>query len=141
MPQRKKEPLSMQKSALTGRGAIVAILLLQFIPLLMFPAASFSPQTQEWWLPLLLTIMVFVADFQLIVRRSSASWPWHLIGFAQGCNIISRLMMLWAHAASQVGRVWTPNWAYIILTLTSMALSLFVLWYTELPEVRNGLLR
>jgi hypothetical protein len=131
----------MQNRTLTSRGTIIAILLLQFIPLLMFPAESFSTQTQEWWLPLLLAVMVFVADFQLIIRRSTASWPWHLIGFAQGFNIISRLMMLWPHAASQVGKVWTPNWAYITLTLASMALSLFVLWYMELPEVRQGLLR
>ena len=131
----------MQNRALTSRGTIIAILLLQFIPLLMFPAESFSTQTQEWWLPLLLGLMLFVADFQLIIRRSSASWPWHLIGFAQGFNIISRLMMLWAHAASQVVKVWTPNWAYITLTLASIALSVLVLWYTELPEVRNRLLR
>jgi hypothetical protein len=33
------------------------------------------------------------------------------------------------------------NWSYIVLTFLAVAMSAFVLWYIEKPEVRVGLLR
>jgi hypothetical protein len=131
----------MRNRALTSQTTIIAVLLLQFIPLILLPPDSYSLQNQEWWLSILLLLLVVAADIELIVRRSPASWPWHLIGFAQGFNVISRLLLMWPRAAMQVGKVWEPNWTYITFTLVSVALSLFVLWYIELPEVRQGLLR
>ena len=131
----------MRNRALTSHTMIIAVLILQFIPLILLPPDSYSLQNQEWWLSILLLLLVVAADFELIVRRSPASWPWHLIGFAQGFNVISRLLLLWPRAAMQAGKVWEPNWTYITFTLVSVALSLFVLWYAELPEVRQGLLR
>ncbi len=131
----------MQRRALTAPGTIVVLLILQFIPLVLFPAASFSSKTQEWWLPVLLAIMVLVADFELIVRRSTSQGPWYLIAFAQGFNIISRLMMLWAHATVTVEKVSVPNVPYLLLTFLALLLSAFFLWYVELPDVRMGLLR
>ena len=131
----------MQQRALTSRGMIVLVLVLQWIPLLVFPAQSYSSTSQEWWLPVLLAVLVLIADVELIVRQSSAAWPWLLISFAQGFNIISRLMMLWPHSTQAVGSANIPNWPYIILTFVSMALSAFVIWYTEKPQVRSGLLR
>jgi hypothetical protein len=131
----------MRNRALTSPTVIIAVLILQFIPLILLPPDSYSLQNQEWWLSVLLLLLVVVADIQLIVRRSSAAWPWHLIGFAQGFNVISRLLLMWPRAAMQAGKAWEPNWTYITYTLVSVGLSLFVLWYAELPEVRQGLLR
>ena len=133
----------MRNRALTSPTMIIAVLILQFIPLILLPPASYSLQNQEWWLSILLLLLVVAADFELIVRRSPAVWPWHLIGFAQGFNIISRLLLLWPRATVQVvaTKSFEPNWTYIAYTLISIALSLFVLWYQELPEVRQGLLR
>jgi hypothetical protein len=131
----------MQARALTSRGMIILVLVLQWIPLLMFPAQSYSPTSQEWWLPALLAVMVLIADVELIVRHGSAVWPWLLISFAQGFNIISRLMMLWPHSTQSVGGDNIPNWPYILITFLSMALSALVIWYTEKPQVRTGLLR
>jgi hypothetical protein len=85
--------------------------------------------------------MVLIADFQLIVRRSTSPNPWYLIAFVQGFNIISRLMMLWPHATKDVGGQTTFDGLYVGLTLLSLAWSAFLLWYCELPEVRMGLLR
>jgi hypothetical protein len=85
--------------------------------------------------------MVIIADVELIVRRSSAAWPWYLMSFAQGFNIISRLMMLWPHATIAVGKEFALNLPYLILTALSLAFSAFMLWYMELPEIRIGLLR
>ncbi len=131
----------MQRRAIARPAFIVAVLILQLSPLLLFPASSFAPTTQEWWLPVLLALMVIVADIYLILLHSPAAWPWHLIAFAQGFNIISRMMMLWPHSSTQVGKAWLLNGPYIALTLIAMIMSAFVLWYSELPDVRMGLLR
>jgi hypothetical protein len=129
------------RKALTSPGMIVAVLITQFIPLVLFPAESFSPTSHEWWLPVLLAIMVLIADFQLMVRRSTSQGPWYLIAFAQGFNIISRLMMLWPHATQDVGGQTVFNGLYVGLTILSLLWSVFILWFIELPEVRMGLLR
>ena len=131
----------MQRGTITSREVIIAVLLLQLIPLVLFPPESFSTNTQEWWLPVLLAVLVLVADFALIVHRSHQAWPWYLVSFAQGFNIISRLMMVWAHATKTVGGATVANAPYIFLTLLAMALSALLLWYMELPGVRLGLLR
>jgi hypothetical protein len=128
----------MQHRPLATRRAIVGILTLQVIPLLLFPPDSFAANSQEWWLPLLLAIMVVTADLQLLMWRSHAVWPWHLLIFAQGFNIISRIMMLWAHATKTVGSATVLNLPYLAFTLVAMAWSAFLLWYLELPEVRLG---
>ena len=130
----------MPRASLATRPAITSVLIAQFIPLLLFPPESFAPTSQEWWLPVLLAVMVLVADIELIVRRSTNVLPWNLLLFAQGFNIISRLMMLWGHATKTVGGVTVLNLPYIALTLAAMAMSAWLLWYLELPEVRLGLL-
>jgi hypothetical protein len=131
----------MNRHTVTSRKVIIAVLILQLIPLILFPPESFSPDTQEWWLPVLLAVLVLLADFQLIVRRSSQPWPWYLVSFSQGFNIISRLMMLWPHATRTVDGATVANLPYILLTFVAMGLSALLLWYTELPEVRLGLVR
>ncbi len=131
----------MQRGMITSRKAIIAILILQLIPLMLFPTESFSPNTQEWWLPVLLAVLIILADFELIARRSSQLWPWYLMAFSQGFNIISRLMMLWPHATRTVSGATVANLPYIFLTLMAIGLSALLLWYMELPEVRLGLLR
>ena len=131
----------MQRRAIANPALIIAVLVLQLIPLVLFPAESFSPSTQEWWLPVLLAVMVIVADVYLIVRRTPAPWPWTLLAFAQGINIISRLMMVWPHSSTQVGSDWVLNVPYIALSLLSIVMSAFLLWYLEQPDVRIGLLR
>ena len=129
------------RKALTGPGVIIALLFTQFIPLVLFPADSFSPTSQVWWLPIMLAVMVLVADFALVVRRSISVGPWYLISFVQGFNIISRLMMVWPHATQDIGGQATFYGLYVGLTIISLVWSAFLLWYFELPEVRNGLLR
>ena len=53
----------------------------------------------------------------------------YLIGFAQGFNIISRLMMVWVNTTSVPDADATVNWTYLILTFVSMAVSTYMLWY------------
>jgi hypothetical protein len=116
------------------------LLWLQFIPLLLFPLASYKTTTQEWWLPLMLVLLAMFGTVQLVVRRSLAPWPWFLMSFSHGFNIISRLMMVMPHASMIVDGQQLFNLLYIVLSVLSMLISGFYLWYTELPEVRQNVL-
>lgn len=120
------------------RSTIIIILILQLIPLVLFPADSFTLTSQEWWLPVLLAVMVVFAVVRLL-RGTISLWPWYLLSFSQGFNIISRLMMLMPHATVYVDNAQKLNTPYVVLSLLSMLLSAFMLWYTEWPEVRLGL--
>jgi len=131
----------MSHRAIASRGIIVAIMILQLIPIILFPPTSFAPTSQEWWLPVLLLIMIVPAILQLILRRSTELWPWHLFTFAHGFNIISRLMMIWPHATHIVNGEMVLNGPYISLSCISMAASGFLLYYFELPEIRIALIR
>ena len=130
----------MLRKLLSNRVAIYSILCLQLIPLLIFPASSYSPQTQEWWLPIVLSFLVILALIQLIFRKSHAGWPWYLLAFSQGFNIISRLMMLLPHTTRNQAGTQVFNTDYVIIAAVAMVLSAFEIWYCELPEVRNKLL-
>jgi hypothetical protein len=130
----------MLRKALTTRALIPVIMSLQVIPLLLFPLSTWSLKNQDWWLPVLLTFLVVVALVQLLVRRSTAPWPWYLVSFAQGVNIISRIMMMMPHASSERAGITTFNGTYLILAVVAMLFSAFEIWYNELPEVRRKLL-
>ena len=130
-----------QHRTIAGRWFITAALVLQLVPLVLFPPESFSTKTQEWWLPVLLAILVLWADVELLVRRSDQLWPWYLMSFSQGFNVISRIMMIWPHATMTVNKVDVLNGPYILITFVAIALSVFCLWYMEQPDVRLGLLR
>ncbi len=126
----------MAKRALTAPVVVWLLFILQFIPLLLFPPASFSPTSQEWWLPVLNALMALLGILQLMVRRSVQSWPWHIMSFAHGMNIISRLMMLMPRATRNVQGVLRINGLYLALTAAAMLISAFYLWYFEIYEVR-----
>ncbi len=130
----------MPPKNLDSRAAISVILVLQLIPLLLFPAESFSGSTQEWWLPAILALLVVIGDIALIVQHSEATWPWKLIAFAQGFNIISRLMMVYPHATINVEGRFALNTPYLLLSLVAMVASAFMLWYIDRPVVRTGLM-
>ena len=125
----------------TSPKAITVLLILQLVPLVLFPAESFAGTSQEWWLPFILGLLTLWAIVEVIFRHTFATWPWNLFAFAQGFNIISRLMMILPHAILNNNGVQSFDTAYVSLTLASIILSVLFLWYTELPETRLGLIR
>ena len=128
----------MFRRLLSARAAIPIMLILQIAPIIVFPISTFTIKSQEWWLPVVLTVLVVLAIVQILGRRSQATWPWHLLSFAQGFNIISRLMMLLPHATEFVNGVQRVNTDYLIITVASMLFSALQIWDVDLPEVRNS---
>jgi hypothetical protein len=130
----------MLRKILSARGVIPVVMCFQVVPLLVFPLSSYSVKSQEWWLPVLLTVLVLISLVQLLIRRSQAMWPWYLVSFAQGVNIISRLMMLLPHATKNNEGVQDFNAPYFLVAIAAMILSAFEIWYNDLPEVRRNIL-
>ena len=129
------------KKLISNRTFISVILFVQLIPLLAFSPESYSLTGQVWWLPAFLAILVLIAVFQLVVRGTYAPWPWYLIGFSNGFNIISRLMMFFPHIMMNVKGDQVVNWPYISISLIAMALSAVMLWFAEFPEVKNVMIK
>jgi hypothetical protein len=128
----------MFRKHITSRAMVPVMLCLQILPLAIFPVDTYSIKTQEWWLPLLLALLTVISLVQLIVRHSTALWPWYLMSFSQGFNIISRLMMLLPHSTQSVdGGGLAANGVYIAVAFATMLFSAFEIWYGELPEVRR----
>jgi len=131
----------MAKSASAAKALVWVLCLLQFPTFLLFPASSFSPTSQEWWLPVLCLVLALVGTLQLMIRHSPQAWPWYVISFAHGINIISRLMLFLPRATMRVQGDLRLNTLYVILAVVSMLISAFYLWYLERYEVRNAFLR
>lgn len=122
-----------------AQPAVVSILLIvQFIPLLLFPPDIFSTSSQQWWLPALLTALSIFATIKIIVQRTTELYPWYLISFSQGFNVISRLMMLMPHATNNVGGVLKADWVYIITNIVAVIISYGYIYIAELPDVRQS---
>ena len=128
----------MFRKYITGRTLIPVLLCFQIVPLVIFPLETYSVNTQEWWLPVLLALLALISLVEVLARHSIAPWPWYLMSFAQGFNVISRLMMLLPHSTVGVeGGGRAANVPYIVVSFATMLLSAFEIWYCELPEVRQ----
>lgn len=128
------------KKAILSRGLIIPFLILQIFPLILYPIESFSITTQEWWLPVLLVFLAIYGSVELVVRHNPESWPWYLLTFSQGFNIISRLLMFMPRTIMNVNDQQVFNYLYISLTVVAIAISWFLLWYLEQPETRMGVM-
>src|SRR3989337_4381510 len=113
---------------------VIVLLFVQIIPLLLFPPNIFSSTNQQWWLPVFLTALAIYAAVKIVVQRTSELWPWYLVSFSQGFNIISRLMMLMPHATKNAGGVQVADTAYLITTILAIIISFGSIIFAELPE-------
>jgi hypothetical protein len=128
------------KKAILNRRLIIPILFFQLIPLILYPVESFALTTQEWWLPLLLAFLAILGSVELVIRHNPQAWPWDLLAFSQGFNIISRLLMFMPRTIMNIDGAQFFNYAYISITLVAMAISWLLLWYLEQPEIRMGIM-
>jgi hypothetical protein len=126
----------MKNPIFSNAKFLYAMLVLQLIPLLLFPPSVFELTSQKWWLPALLVIMALVGSIQLF-RKTVAPWSLYLISFAHGFNVISRLMMLLPQ--STMGTSF--DGLYFSFSIISLAFSAFMLWLLELPQARQVLVK
>jgi hypothetical protein len=127
----------MFRNTLLRPGAARAIILLQLLPLIALRPRGYAVTSQEWWLPAILAVLALISAVRVLSRGGGAPWPWYLFSFSQGFSIISKLMMLMPHASTTVNGVRQLDVAHVGISVVSMALSAFVIWYCEQPEVRN----
>lgn len=109
------------------RKILLPILLLQFIPLLIFPPATL----QGAFVAIALVLLVF-AGLGLGVWRGR-SWALTLSIFLQGVNIIVRLMMLFPNAKTEAGVV---NLPFILTSLLAIIVSGWFLLRLDRPDIR-----
>lgn len=126
----------MKNSFLSNTKFLYAVLVLQLIPLLLYPASVFELTSQKWWLPALLVLLAVLGSVQLF-RKTIFPWPWYLVSFSHGLNIISRLMMLLPQSTTTA----KFDGLYFSLSIVAMALSAFMLWLVELPQTHQALAR
>lgn len=119
---------------------VIVLLFFQIIPLLLFPPNIFSSTNQQWWLPVFLTALAIYAAVKIVVQRTSELWPWYLVSFSQGFNIISRLMMIMPHATTNVNGAQVADVAYLITNIIAVVISAGYIVFAELPDVRLSLL-
>jgi hypothetical protein len=129
------------KTLFKNRTFLSVVLFAQLIPLVAFSPEAYSLSGQVWWLPVFLAMLALIGVFQLVVRGSYDPWPWYLIGFSNGFNIISRLMMFFPHIMINVSGAQVVNWLYIIISVLAMLWSVAMLSFIEIPEVKNTLIK
>jgi hypothetical protein len=131
----------MTRKSIAAPALVWVLLIIQLVPLVLLPPKSFSPASQEWWLPVLCALLALAASLQLLIRRTSQLWPWYVMSFAHGINIISRLMMLMPRSTLNVKGKVVLNGLYLLLTVLAMLFSTFYLWYFEQHRVRTAFVR
>jgi hypothetical protein len=130
----------MLRKNISQPTTVAILLFVQIIPLMIFPLDIFNSGSQQWWLPLLLTVLALFAAIKIVFQRTTELWPWYLVSFSQGFNIISRLMMLMPHATKNAGGVQVADAAYLITNIVAIIISFGYIMFAELPEVRLSLL-
>jgi hypothetical protein len=110
------------------RRILLPILLLQFIPPLIYPAALLKAA-----LPLIsVEILVFIGLGIALWR--GRSWALTLSIFIQGINVITRLMMLFPNSMSKTGEL---NLPFLITSLLAISLSVYFLLRLDRPDIRS----
>jgi len=110
---------------------IIAIFLLQGVPLLLYPLAMIQGAPLAFAL-----IFVFFAFLGLMALRGRA-WAFTLSIFCQGMNVIVRLMMVWPNALADEGVL---NVAFVIAMLAGIVVSTWLLFRMDRPDVRKALM-
>ncbi len=129
----------MNGQSITSRGFIALVLILQFVPLVMAPPALLQAFSTQTWFGFGLAAMALVAVLVILGLRTREVWPWYLLAFCHGFNVISRILMLWQNTILEKGK--GIDVAYLLIIVAAIVLSTLFLWYNELPDVRTRLAR
>ena len=109
----------------------VPLLILQPLPLLLFPPALFTPDA----LPLIAIVVALMWGLSWMVWRRR-TWALTLSIFIQGLNVIARLMMLLSNAVSSSGDV---NLVFIVTSVLAIVVSWLFLLRLDNQDLRAAM--
>lgn len=107
-----------------SRKLSIALVVLQFVPLILMPPSLIESDSQVLTIPIFLIVLALIATIALAMGNRTA-WPRAMLIFAQGLNVVTRLMILLSHAAPSKG---TVDGLFIILSLVAIGTSGFILY-------------
>lgn len=110
------------------RRVLLAIILLQFVPILLYP-----PKTLMGGLGAVGAVLLFFALLGYGLWRGRG-WALTMSIFLQGLNIIIRFMMFYPYAKSAEG-VW--NTELILFTAAAVIMSGWILLRLDKPDIRS----
>jgi hypothetical protein len=113
---------------MTNKRFLLPIILLQFIPIILFPL-----KTLQSGIAVIGVVILLFALLGYGLWRGR-KWGLYMSIFIQGLNIIIRMMMFFPHAVSKQG-VW--DFTYMLITIVSMLLSGWFLLRLERPDVQS----
>ncbi len=108
---------------------LIPIILLQIIPIIIFPLETITAGISVFGIVFLIYALL---GFGLWRGRN---WALSMSIFLQGFNIIIRMMMLFPHAVDVKNSGWDIS--YILMAIISMAISGWFLVRLDKPDIRS----
>lgn len=111
----------------TRPPVVTVVALFQFIPAFLLPPDMLLSAN-----PLLLLLPVALFIFLGWAMLTLKPWATTLCIFVQGFNAITRFLILWPQASPGE----TTNWAFVVTSVASIALSSAILYVIDRPNVQ-----
>jgi uncharacterized membrane protein (DUF2068 family) len=113
---------------MTNKRFLLPIILLQFIPIVLFPL-----ETLQSGITVVGVVILLFALLGYGLWRGR-TWGLYMSIFIQGLNIIIRIMMFFPHVVSEQG-VWDIT--YLVINIVAMSLSGWFLLRLDRPDVHS----
>jgi len=113
---------------MTNKSFLLPIILLQFIPIVLFPL-----ETLQSGITVVGVVILLFALLGYGLWRGR-TWGLHMSIFIQGLNIIIRMMMFFPNVVSELG-VWDIT--YFVINILAMSLSGWFLLRLDRPDVHS----
>ncbi len=107
-----------------SRKLSITLMVVQFIPLILIPPSIIQTDSQILTIPIFLILLALIATLALALGNRTA-WPRAMLVFAQGLNVVTRLMILLSTAMPDKTTVDAP---FIAASLVAIAISVVVLY-------------
>lgn len=113
---------------MTNKSFLLPIILLQFIPIVLFPLETLQSGITVIGVVILLFTLLGYGLWR------GRTWGLHMSIFIQGLNIIIRIMMFFPNVVSKQG-VWDIT--YFVINIVAMLLSGWFLLRLDRPDVHS----
>jgi hypothetical protein len=111
----------------TRPPVVTVVAIFQFVPAFLLPPEMLLSAS-----PLLLLAPVALFVFMGWALLTLKPWATTLCIFVQGFNVITRFLILWSQASPGE----STNWAFVLTSIASIALSSAILYVIDKPDVQ-----